>query len=232
MQVSCTFPCYNEAANVSLAVSSLSEALEREIGQTIEGYEIICVDDGSQDLTARRIHELQESFPRVRLLRHSLNQGYGAALLTGLRASRFEWLFFSDADNQFDYAEIGQFLKLAATHPILCGYRGLRRDPWIRRLNGWAWNVLLRALFGYLVRDVNCAFKLFHRRVLDEIGLDRLISTGALINAELLTKMKRSGHVPYEIEVSHRPRTQGLPSGGRPGVIGRAFAELWKLYRS
>jgi len=224
--VSCVLPCYNEASNVSQAISILDAALACELDKTVQDYEIICVDDGSQDATADQILSLQRHYSRLRLLRHHQNRGYGAALRTGFGASRLEWLFFSDADNQFDYSQIRAFLAQANPDQVLCGYREPRCDPWLRCFNGWAWNWLLRCLFSYPVRDVNCAFKLFHRSRLD---LERLSSNGAAINAEMLACFLQRGLILRELPVSHRPRHSGRPSGARFRVVVRALWELGRL---
>src|SRR5205823_9819432 len=104
------------------------------------------------------------------------------------------------------------------------GYRADRRDPWLRRLNAGAWNAIIRILLDVRVRDVNCAFKLFPRRALD--GLD-LESNGAMINAELLAKLRAAECAVAEVPVTHYPRTAGAATGGNMMVAARAFAELF-----
>src|SRR6202011_344781 len=111
------------------------------------------------------------------------NRGYGGALRAGFDVASKEWIFQSDSDNQFDYGELSHLVDQAAGKDVVVGFRKPRRDPLIRRLNGWGWNMLIRLLFGYVVADIDCAFRLFRRSLLDNV---RLTSNGAMISTELL----------------------------------------------
>jgi len=166
--------------------------------------------------------------PRVRVLHHATNRGYGAALRSGLFAARMDLVFFTDADLQFDVSEITKLLKEVDSHGIVAGYRAPRRDPVGRRFNGWAWSALVRLLFGLPIRDVDCAFKIFDRRIFDEIPVH---SIGAFINTEILVRARAAGYTWVECPVTHHPRVAGESSGANPKVIFKAFHELFRLYR-
>ena len=119
---------------------------------------------------------------------------------------------------------------------LVVGYRAPRRDPFMRKLNGWGWSVLVTLLFGYTARDIDCAFKLFRREIIDGIG-DQIASRGATFSAEFLVRAKRAGYKIREVPLAgHRPRVAGSQTGARPDVILRAFRELvrfrWQLGRS
>lgn len=226
--VSCILPCLNEELNVERAVTTFEDVLEAEVssGRLISDYEIICVDDGSTDSTSKRLRRLEQRSPRVRLFRHEVNRGYGAALMTGLKAASFDLVFFSDSDNQFDYGQIRELMVAARTSDAVCGFREARSDPFIRKLNALAWNGLIRFSFGYLSRDIDCAFKLFRKTALDTVDLARIRGQGAIINTELLVRMKLAGIAFREIPVRHFPRKAGAPTGAKPSVVARAFKEL------
>jgi glycosyltransferase involved in cell wall biosynthesis len=221
--VSIVLPAYNEAANIAVAVRAVLDALD---GRGWEG-EVIVVDDGSQDHTRSLVQALADADPRVRLVPHDRNQGYGAALRSGIGAARCEHIFFTDADLQFDVGEIGRLEAWSATYDIIVGYRRPRQDHWLRRLNGWSWNRLINGLFDLGVRDVDCAFKVFHRRVFDTIGIQSL---GAFVNSEILVRASAAGFRIKEVPVSHYPRRAGTATGGQVRVIGRAWVELGELY--
>ena len=106
------------------------------------------------------------------------------------------------------------------------GYRHKRADPPLRLLNAWGWKLLVNGLFGYTARDIDCAFKLFRRRILDRVEVH---SRGATFSAEFLIKSRRLGYVIRERAVSHYPRPAGQATGAKPAVILRAFRELWQL---
>lgn len=218
--VSLVVPAHDEAPNIGAFLQQARQVLPR----VTKEHEIIVVDDGSRDETVGIVR----AFPGVRLLRHERNRGYGAALRSGLREARLGWIFFTDADLQFDLADLDLLIEASAEADIVAGYRSPRQDRWMRHLLGWGWGRLVRRLFGLRVRDVDCAFKLFRREVLDAIPID---SVGAFINTEVLVRAAALGFRLREVPVRHFPRRAGRASGARPRVILRAFRELVALRR-
>jgi len=221
-------PAYNEEENVGPAVM---EAIEI-VGPIADDYEVIIVDDGSRDGTAEKVRQLAERYPQVRLVQHQVNQGYGAALYSGFTSARKELVFFTDSDRQFDLAEVKKLLPFIGKYDLVIGYRAPRRDPFMRKLNGWGWSALVTLLFGYTSRDIDCAFKLFRREIMDRINIE---SRGATFSAEFLVRAKRAGYRVHEVPLAgHRPRVAGSPTGARLNVITRAFRELirfrWRLW--
>jgi glycosyltransferase involved in cell wall biosynthesis len=218
-EISAVMPAFNEEGNLQQSVSRMAKALSDHA----RSFEIIVVDDGSRDGTAAVLDGLKAQYPTLRVIRHPVNRGYGAAVRSGFDAARFTWVFLMDADNQFDPAEVGLLLAHATEAEIIAGFRRQRRDPLARRLNAWAFFSLVRVLFGRLVRDVNCAFKLIRRDLLQRMELH---SDGALINTEILV-LARQMHVRVvEVPVQHYPRTSGKQTGANPRVVLRAFGEL------
>jgi len=192
-----------------------------------ERFEIIVVDDGSEDQTFELAKSVAERDSRVRVLRHEKNQGYGAAVWTGLQAGTMEFAFFTDGDRQFDVRNLRLMLPAIADHDVVVGYRVGRKDNFVRLLNAHAWNLLIRRLLHVPVRDVDCAFKLFRRDVLE--GLE-IKARGAMFSAELLARIVARGARVAEVPVPHLPRESGVSSGGNLRVILRAFRELFELF--
>ncbi|MFO0693137.1 MAG: glycosyltransferase family 2 protein [Polyangiales bacterium] len=220
--LSIVLPCFDEAEAIGTVVES---ALS--VGRSlVEQLEVLVVDDGSTDATAEVVEDLCSMHPEVRLLCHGVNRGYGAALRTGFAAVRHEHVFFTDGDGQFDLSDLPRLLELAPRFDVVSAYRRARRDPWARVLNGLAWTLLTNTLLGADVRDVNCAFKLFPRRLVEEADLR---SEGALLSAELLSEARRLGYSIGQVPVEHLPRRAGRATGADPAVIGRAFGELAEL---
>jgi len=222
--ISLVFPMFDEEENVGPLLASALALAPRLAGD----FEIIIVDDGSRDGSAAIVEAQGRLDPRVRLLRHPTNIGYGAALRSGLRASRGELVFFTDADLQFDLREIENLLAHASEFDIVAGYRAPRRDPWRRRVLAFGWGVLVRALFGLRVRDIDCAFKVFRRPVLDALPI---ASIGAFVNTELLLRARGKGFRIHEVPVTHHPRIAGRAKGATPRVVLRALLELATLFR-
>ena len=221
--VSFVLPAYNEEANIAHAIDTTIAAARRYCA----GYEVVVVDDGSSDQTAAVVESMCGRDSSIRLRQHETNLGYGEALRTGFANARLDYVFFTDADNQFDMNELPLLLAWADNADCVAGYRKRRSDPVVRRANAWAWNRLVRMLFCIPVRDVDCAFKLFRREALSEITIE---SRGAMINTEILAKLARAGGTIVEVGVTHRPRTAGEATGAELGVIMRALHEVRMMY--
>jgi dolichol-phosphate mannosyltransferase len=195
-------PAWNESESIGRAIEQADEALAAIASQ----YEIVVVDDGSADDTSAKVRELAATLENVRLVRHQVNQGYGAALRSGFAAARHDLVVFTDADCQFDLTELDRLVLLAQRHQVVCGYRIDRQDSPLRCLYSRVYNQLVRCLLPIGVRDVDCALKMFHRGVLDEL---KPTTDGFLVNAELLTQARFHGYSVVEVGVSHRPRAAG-----------------------
>jgi glycosyltransferase involved in cell wall biosynthesis len=222
--LSVVLPCFNEAPNVLAAVTEARRAAERSASH----HEVIVVDDGSSDETLAIAEALAARDPRVRVIAHDGNRGYGAAVRSGIAASRGDWVLLTDGDLQFDLSELSRFLDLSAGHDLVAGYRLDRADPRWRRLAAHAWNGLMRYSFGVGVGDVDCAFKLVRGPSVRALPL---ASDGAMISTELLVRGRRAGWQVAEVGVHHRPRVAGEPTGGDLRVIVRAFRERRALLR-
>lgn len=224
VRLSIVLPAHNEQENIEGAIAEATVAAER----LVAGHEVVVVDDGSTDSTAARVRRMAEADPRIRLVEHERNRGYGEALRSGFLASRLDFIFFTDADLQFDMSELELLLPYAGTVDVVAGYRINRRDTLTRRINARAWNWLVRVLFYVPVRDIDCAFKLFERRVLGEVDIE---SVGAMVNTELMVKLGRSGASVVEVGVHHRPRRAGEARGASPRVIATALREIMRMRR-
>jgi glycosyltransferase involved in cell wall biosynthesis len=219
--LSISFPAYNEAANIGAAIE---DAVRVASGLT-DDFEVIVVDDGSKDRTAEVVREYAARYPQVRLIEHAVNQGYGAAVYDGLVAGSKDWAFFTDSDLQFVMDDLARLWAVREQGDLIIGYRAPRRDPFIRKLNGLGWTWLTNVLFGYVSRDVDCAFKLIRRQVVDAVA-PRVGSRGATLSAEFLARAKRHRYRFLEVPVTHRPRVAGSQTGAKLHVILRAFREM------
>ncbi len=223
--LSIVLPCYNEEANVERTVANALSAGRR----FTDDLEVIIVDDGSRDRTGEIADKLAAEHPEVKVVHNRPNRGYGGAVRAGFDAATKEYVFFTDGDGQFDMNEIELLIPLIREEgvDIAAGYRLDRKEGLIRKFNAWAYGQILVPLaLGVRVKDLDCAFKLMHRRVLDSMELQ---STGALINAELMAKAKKFGFRWKQVGVHHFERKAGEPTGAKLSVILRMFKELFKL---
>src|ERR1700736_5865332 len=226
--ISVVLPAYNEEAIIERTVRHVAGVLRAQA----HDFEIIVCNDGSRDNTAGVLADLQAREPdlNLRVVTHDRNRGYGAALASGFDAARKDLIFLTDGDKQFDVTELSQFLpEMDQQTDLVIGWRRNCADPPMRKLNALGWKLLVNLLFGYTAKDVDCAFKLFRRGVWESMTVN---ARGATFSAEFLIKARRLGFKMEELPVSHFPRTAGSPTGARPDVIVRAFAELFSLWRN
>ncbi len=219
--ISAFFPAYNEEANIGALATKTASVLKNLASQ----YEVIAVNDGSKDRTADVIRKLNKKDRHIRLVDHKVNQGYGAAVKSGFKAARYEWIYFTDGDGQFDVEEMKNLIPLLKDHDLVVGYRIKRADPFQRKLNAFLWGSLVKMIFGLRgVRDIDCAFKFIRRDIFKTFKLE---TTGAMISTELLVKAKKNGFRIAERGVHHYPRRAGVQTGAKISVILRAFKELF-----
>ncbi|MFQ5463594.1 MAG: glycosyltransferase family 2 protein [Phycisphaerae bacterium] len=224
LSLSVFFPCYNEEANVE----KTTRAAVRAASRISDDFEVIIVNDGSQDQTETIANRLAEEIEQVRAVHNHPNLGYGGALQRGFREATKEWVFYTDGDGQFDFEEIDLLLPLMQRFDIVSAYRIDRKDPLIRKANAWAWTTLVNFVFGMRIKDIDCAFKIFPRRLFDEIEMK---SMGALIDTEVLARATRRGYAIGQVGVHHYAREAGDQTGANLSVILRAFKELYRLRR-
>ena len=226
--VSLCMPCFNEEQVVHDVLLGMCAILP----EYLDEFEIVVVDDGSSDNTAEVVRRFSDEIDdRVRLVQHEMNRGYGAAVTTAMRAAHGDWVFFTDGDGQFNLLDMPQLLVDAHMSDVVVGYRYNRADHALRSVNATGWKWIVRGLLGVKIRDLDCAFKIFPRRVLDRLQLD---SEGACINAEMMAQISRGGVSVREVPVNHYSRSVGDATGANLKVIAKAFRELpvlWK-YRS
>lgn len=225
--LSLVLPAHNEEANIGIVVAEALAALPR----FADRFEVIVVDDGSQDRTGEIVDDLARDYPAVKALHHPANRGYGGALTTGFAATTGDHVMFMDADRQFDIADLALLSPFVADFDVVAGFRMERNDPFIRRVNAEIFNVVVRVLFGVHLRDIDCAFKVFNGPMLRSVGLE---APGALINTEMQAKLRRQGATVQQVGVHHYPRLAGVATGGSWRVIVRAMREtillFWRMH--
>lgn len=225
-ELSIFFPFWNEEKNIENVVEN-AKAVAQQIATK---WEIIMVDDGSTDKTLQLAQKLAKKDKRLRVVTHTPNRGYGAALAAGFAAARYKYVVFTDGDMQFDFREITKFVEKIDKADIVIGYRKKRRDKnlWKRLLLMYLLKVWDLLLFGFYFRDIDCAFKMFKKEAVGK--LLPLRSEGALVSTEILAKAKRLKLKIIEVGVNHYPRQQGHQSGANFPVILRAILESFILW--
>ncbi len=222
--LSVILPCFNEEKVIATTIASITKVLT----PWVKDFTVIVINDGSSDLTQSIVQEIVATDSRVQLIQHPVNQGYGAALVSGFEAVTTELAFFTDSDGQFDISDLQKFFPLIETYDAVLGYRMNRQDTWMRKLNALGWKILVRLVLGVRVRDIDCAFKLYHTDFFRRYPLE---TRGAMINTEILYKLRRCGCTFAQVGVKHLPRNSGKATGAKPAVILRALCELYVFAR-
>jgi glycosyltransferase involved in cell wall biosynthesis len=222
--VSAFFPCYNDEATIGTMVEAAAATLDR-VGA--DG-EIIVVNDGSSDGSERVLKHLTETEPRLRVVTHEHNRGYGGALLSGFGAATKQWVFYTDGDGQFDPTEL-ELLVARATDDIdvVQGYKLNRADNVARRAIGRVYHRFVSFAFGLHVRDTDCDFRLMRRSMLERVRLEK---TTGVICVELVRTLQDAGARFVEVGVHHYPRVHGRSQFFKLSSVARTLWDLAKLW--
>jgi glycosyltransferase involved in cell wall biosynthesis len=222
--VSVILPAYNEEENLEKCVNRALEVLPK----VSDEYEVLVVNDGSRDDTSGVGWQLvNDHYPRLRLLNHTVNLGYGAAIRTGLHHAKHDLVFYTDADNQFDIGELEHFLPLAETSDLVLGFRVYRYDSVLRSMLSWIYNRLVGVVFRVRVRDVDCAFKLMRREVVEKLTIE---CTNFFVDTEIVARARKWNFRIVEKGVRHYPRTAGETTV-RPSDIPGTLREIARMWR-
>jgi glycosyltransferase involved in cell wall biosynthesis len=202
--VSAVFPAFNDGGTIASMVITARIALR----QVTDDYEIIVVNDGSQDYTRDVLEELKSRYPELRVIHHDRNRGYGAALRTGFAAATKEWVFYTDGDAQYNPLELVRLVEaLTEGIDVVNGYKIVRHDPISRKIIGRLYHYFVKFTFGFNLRDVDCDFRLIRRAIFDEITLE---SDSGAICLEMVKKFQDAGYVFAEVPVHHYHRQYGV----------------------
>lgn len=222
INLSIFFPCYNEEKNIGTLLGNILNF----IPTIASDYEVIVVDDGSVDRTVEIAQKFAQENPQIKIVKHGENRGYGAALRTGFENCEKDYIFFTDGDNQFDIREITKLIPYIKNYDIVAGFRMKRQDNFIRKINEFSFNRLIRILFGFKVRDLNCAFKIYKKEVVRNLTLR---SNWGFINSEFLIRAVKKGFTIKEVGVTHYPRQWGVQSGASLKVVLGSLKEVFRL---
>lgn len=224
------FPMWNEEEYIHRALDAAREACETLIALGEVGdYELLIVNDASTDATGRIADELAAADPRVRVVHHPVNRKLGGSLKTGYANAGGELVLYSDADLPFDMDELIKACRVMRHYEadLVSAYRLDRTgEGYVRTIYSFFYNSLVRLLFGVRIRDVNFAFKLCHRRLLDKV---QLRSEGSFIDAELVVSAVGHGFKVVQFGVDYFPRTRGVSTLSSPTVILKILREMFAL---
>lgn len=217
-------PAYNDEGNLPDLISTVSGFLQKRA----EKYEIIIIHDGGSDNTGKVADELANKFSFVRVIHHIKNKGYTATLKEGFEIAQYDFVMYTDGDNQYNVYDIEPYLYLLDNHEILAGYATKKAVSKYRRFQSWAHNILINILFFSYNKDINCSLKIFKKLALDQIKINSS-ARGAFIDAELILKARQLGFAIAQFPVTHYERKSGVASGSNPKIIINTIKDLIRL---
>ena len=224
------FPMWNEEEYLQRALNAATELGDELIAQnTVADYEMIIVNDASTDATAQLADEAAAANRRVVVVHHPVNRKLGGSIKSGFAAATGDVVLYTDADLPFDFREVHKAMRLMNQYEadIVAAYRFDRTgEGYVRVVYSFFYNLLVRALFGCRFRDVNFAFKLVRRSVLQKVQLS---SEGSFIDAELMVRARKLGMNVVQFGVDYFPRTRGVSTLSSPSVIVKILKEAWAL---
>ncbi len=223
--VSVFFPAYNDAPSLPSLISKTFAVLEEHV----EDFEVIVVNDGSYDNTGEVLASLAAQYgPRMRVITHEVNRGYGGALRSGFAAATKDFVFYTDGDGQYDVGELPKLLeRMRPGVSFVNGYKLERNDPWHRIWIGKTYNQFARLLFNVSLRDIDCDFRLIRRHLIQAIELE---STSGTICVELVRKLELCGLDVEEVGVHHYARLHGRSQFFRIKSLLTTFYQLFRLW--
>jgi glycosyltransferase involved in cell wall biosynthesis len=222
--ISAFFPCYNDARSIEPLVRRAFEALPA----LADDYEVIVVNDGSTDDSAAVLARLAAEFPRLTLVSHPVNRGYGGALRSGFAHARKDLVFYTDGDGQYDVGELPLLMMLLTPDTdFVNGMKMTRQDPGYRVFAGNLHKFVTRWLFWLPISDVDCDFRLVRRRILDRVPLTQ--NSGSIC-VELVKRSHRAGAQFREVSVHHYARQFGESQFFRPSRIAKTYLDLARLW--
>jgi len=224
--ISVFFPAYNDEKTVGPLIQDAISVLE----QITDDYEIIIIDDCSQDATGDVADRLCLGNNRIKAIHHNENRDYGGAVKSGLAHCSKKLIFYTDGDRQYDVKELKKLLEKIREADVVVGYKIKRSDPFYRIITGNIYRVVANNLFGLKVKDPTCDFRLFKRQVIDSISIE---SNSGFACVEMMKKIQDRGYKIAEVGVNHFPRLSGRSQSfklRRIVSMARDLCRQWARY--
>jgi glycosyltransferase involved in cell wall biosynthesis len=219
------FPVYNDERTVEAVTEKALQVLDR----VASDYEVIIVDDGSPDASGEIADQLAARHDAVRVVHHPTNRGYGAALKTGFSESRFEWICFTDGDDEYDVFDLEKLVRHIDYYDLIITFRYVKLYSTLRVFISWVYNVVVRMAFRTPYRDISTGLRLIRKSLIDELDLQ---STSPFIGAEIAIKTMLKGYRVGEVGIQTFPRTFGSGGTTTPKNIIATIRELLRIRRT
>ncbi len=223
--ISLFFPVYRDEQTVRTVTEKALNVLE----ELADRYEVIIIDDGSPDRAGVIADELATEYPRVKVIHHGKNQGYGAAIKTGLSHAQYEWICFTDGDDEYDVNDLRKLIALRDFYDLVITFRYVKLYAGDRQLISWVYNKTLRALFRTHYRDISTGLRLIRKSLSDQIVCQ---SNSPFIGAEITIKAMLKGYRVGEVGIQTFPRAFGKGASTTPKNIAATIRDMLMVYNT
>lgn len=217
-------PAYNDEDNLPYLIPTVVDFLKKNS----EKFEIIIIDDGAKDKTGEVAEEIAIEFPNIKVIHHTKNMGYSVTLKEGFETGKYDYVMYTDGDNQYDVREFEPYLYLLEKNDVIAGYAIKKAVSKYRTFQSWIHNMVINILFLSRFKDIDCAMKIFKRNVLDNIEI-KSSARGVFVDAELILKSKKLGYKIAQFPVTHYERKSGVASGSKPELVLNTIKDMIKF---
>ena len=223
--ISLFFPVYNDENTVELVFNKALTVLKANADQ----FEIIIINDGSPDRSGEVADRLQKQYPDVlRVIHHPTNLGYGAAIRSGLKAVQYEWVCFTDGDDEYDVHDLTKLLRLRQYYELIITFRYVRVYSSKRIFISVFYNMALRMLFRTNFRDISTGLRLMKKDIIPELDL---ISNSPFIGAEITIKSMLKGFPVGEVGIQTFKREFGRGASVTIRNIIATIRDMLRVHR-
>jgi glycosyltransferase involved in cell wall biosynthesis len=222
--ISFFFPVYNDETTVRIVANRAIELLD----EVADNYEIIIVNDGSPDSSGAIADQLALEYEKISVIHHPVNRGYGAAMKTGIAASKYEIICMVDGDNEYDVFDLKKMLAVRDYYMLIIAFRYKKLYSTKRIFISFIYNTVLRVVFKSPFRDISTGIRLIHRAVVDDL---ELTSNSPFIGAELTLKSMLRGFPVGEVGIQTFPRDFGQGSATSFKNIMGTIKDIWRIRR-
>ena len=220
--ISILFPLYKDRRTVKKMIIRSLDLMKK----LKKKYEIVMVDDGCPEKSGLYAKKLINR-KNIKVIFHKKNLGYGAAIKTGLKNCKNNWIFQTDGDAEYDVFDLRKLIKFTNNSDLIITYRLKKKYKTSRIIISWFYNVILRILFHTQYRDISTGSRLIKRSLLKKINL---ISDSPFLGAELAIKSAYKGYKVSEVGIHTYPRTFGTGSSVSLKNIFLTIKEMIKLF--
>jgi glycosyltransferase involved in cell wall biosynthesis len=222
--ISVFFPVYRDERTVR-TVTEKALAVLREVANQ---YEVVIIDDGSPDRAGEIADELAREYPEVSVVHHEKNMGYGVAIREGLARCRYEWICFTDGDDEYDIFDLRKLIALKDFYDLIITFRYVKVYSGDRQFISWVYNMTLRALFRTSYRDISTGLRLIRKSLADQLNCE---SNSPFIGAEITIKSMLKGYRIGEVGIQTVPREFGKGASTSPKNIKATIVDMLSVYR-